>query len=387
MIEKHAIRFDEARAFLVEAALPLWTTRGVYDNGCFVEHFDLAANPVDPGYTRIRAQARQIYVLCHADVAGLYQSRDVADRAIEFFIASAWLGPDRGWARRISRHGALIDPTSDLYEISFAMFALAWRYRVAPDPRLLAIAHQTLDFLDARMKHLHGGYHNDSEASAPRQQNPHMHLTEAMNAWFEASGDARFIALAGELVDLLERRLTDPRTGALGEFFEDDWTPVAGLKGDLVEPGHQFEWAWIVGHYGRLSGKPRHDLMRRLIASGLLHGYDAATGLTIDQVGRDGRPIATSRRLWPQTEALKAMLAAGEFLDAPEPRRVAAITSAILDRYLKPAPVPGAWIDHFDGSGTAIVNKIPATSLYHVALAFFELLRLRASYEAASDSK
>jgi len=387
MIEKHAIRFDEARSFLVDAALPLWTTRGVYDNGCFVEHFDLAANPVDPGYTRIRAQARQIYVLSHAEAAGLYRSRAVADRAIEFFIASAWLGPDRGWARRISRHGALIDPTSDLYEISFALLALAWRHRVAPDPRLLAIAHQTLDFLDARMRHPRAGFHNDSEASAPRQQNPHMHLAEAMNAWFEASGDARFLRLAGELVDLVEHRLTNPRTGALGEFFSEDWTPVAGLKGDIVEPGHQFEWAWIVGHYGRLSGKPRRDLMRRLIASGLRHGYDEATGLTIDQVGRDGRPIATSRRLWPQTEALKATLAAGEFLDAPEPSRVAAITAAILDRFLKPAPEPGTWIDHFDANGAVIVDKIPATSLYHVALAFFELLRLRATYDTGPASE
>jgi len=33
-----SIRFDDARAFLVEDALPLWSSRGVYPNGCFVEH-------------------------------------------------------------------------------------------------------------------------------------------------------------------------------------------------------------------------------------------------------------------------------------------------------------------------------------------------------------
>ena len=351
------IRFDEAQSFLVDAALPIWTTRGAYDNGCFVEHFDLAGQPVDPGYTRIRAQARQIYVVSHAEFAGLYRSRDVADRAIAFFIASAWLGPDRGWARRISRHGALIDPTSDLYEISFALFALAWRYRVAPDPRLLAIAHQTLDYLDARMKHPQGGYHNDSEASAPRQQNPHMHLTEAMNAWFEASGDTRFIALADELVDLLERRLTDPGTGALGEFFEDDWTPVAGLKGDIVEPGHQFEWAWIVGHFGRLSGRPRHDLMRRLIASGLRHGYDAATGFTIDQVGRDGAPdrdepapVAADGSAQGDARGRRVSRCAGaaarrrDHLSHPRPLSAAGAPTRNLDRPFSTRRGPRSWI-------------------------------------------
>lgn len=371
------IDFDRARAFLVDDALPFWSTQGAYENGCFVEHLDLSGRPVDPGYTRVRVQARQLYVFSHAQHAGLFAAPELAARATEFFIASAWQGPERGWARRIDRHGALVDGSSDLYDIAFALFALAWRHRVVPDPRLVELAHQTLDHLDRTLKHPQGGYANDGARSFPRQQNPHMHLVEAMNAWVDATGEARFLQLAAEIVDLFETRFSDPETGALGEFFDEDWTPVAGPQGAIVEPGHQFEWAWIIGHFGRLSGAPRLELMQRIVDFGTAHGYDEATGLTVDQVARDGRVLAASRRLWPQTEALKACLASEEFLGRPSAQRIGKILDAIFARFLTPGPIPGSWIDHYHPDWTLIVDKVPTTSLYHLSLAFLELLRLR----------
>jgi mannose/cellobiose epimerase-like protein (N-acyl-D-glucosamine 2-epimerase family) len=328
-------------------------------------------------------QARQIYVFSHAQVTELFAQPDLCTGAVDFFIRSAWLGADRGWAKLIDRHGNLIDGSSDLYDISFALFALAWRYRAAGDPICLEIAHQTLDFLNRKMKHPLGGYYNDDTRSVPRLQNPHMHLTEAMNAWFEASGEARFRNLAGELVDLVDFHLCDAATGTLPEYFNADWTAAAGPEGDIVEPGHQFEWAWIIAHYGRLSRSPRHALMRRLIKSALRHGFDEATGLTVDQVDRNGRVIAASHRLWPQTEALKACLAAAEFLHEPAPARIAKIADAIFDRFLRPGPVPGTWIDHYQPDWSLIADKVPATSLYHVTLAFLELLRLRNTFAVA----
>jgi mannose/cellobiose epimerase-like protein (N-acyl-D-glucosamine 2-epimerase family) len=379
-----AIRFDEAYSYLAVQALPFWSTQGAYPNGCFVEHLDLAGRPADPGFTRVRVQARQIYVFSHAQVAGIFDASELGARATDFFLRAAWLGPERGWAKLIRRDGTLIDASSDLYDISFALFALAWRHRVAPDARLFAIAHATLDFLDRTMAHSAGGFHNDAVRSLPRLQNPHMHLAEAMNAWFEVSGEKRFLARAGALIDLMEARFCDPQTGTLGEFFNADWTLVEGPPGDIVEPGHQFEWAWIIGQYGRLSGAPHSALMGGLIASALRHGFDEATGLTIDQVGRDGAPLAAGHRLWPQTEALKANLAAAELLHKPSPARIAKILDAILDRFLAPGPVPGTWIDHYRRDGSIQVDKVPATSLYHVTLAFLELLRLRGMFGGAS---
>lgn len=47
----------------------------------------------------------------------------------------------------------------------------------------------------------------------------------------------------------------------------------------------------------------------------------------------------------------------------------------LMDRYLAHTP-RGAWIDAFDAEGNSIVKTIPASTLYHVFLAFAEVLRV-----------
>ena len=367
-----------ARDYLVQDALPFWSSTGAYSNGCFVERLDLSGKPVDPGFVRVRMQARQIYVFANAEVAGLFASPRLIAAAADFLVRSAWLGPANGWASRVSQDGELIDGVADLYDISFALFALAWLYRLDPNRLYLEIAHATLDFLDRAMRHPLGGYFNDAKRTAPRLQNPHMHLTEALNAWFEASGQQRFLDAAGSLIQLLTSRFYDAKTGALGEYFDEGWRPCLN-RGQIVEPGHQFEWAWIIGYYGRLSGLSHHDAMRRLLSFAFRHGFDEGTGLTVDHVGRDGRVIMGSHRLWPQTEALKACIASERFLGESMVVREQKIVNAIFHYFLNPGPVPGTWIDHYNADGSILSDQVPATSLYHITLAFLELLRSPAS--------
>lgn len=376
-----AIAFDRARAFLCDQALPLWSTTGRYDNGCYVEHLDLAGAPVDPGFTRTRVQARQLYVFCHSQLAGLGTFREQCDQSAEFFMRSAWLGPDAGWAKLIDTKGSVLDGNYDFYDVSFALFAIGWYYRLSADARCLELAHATLDYLDRHAAHPDGGFRNDVASSLPRQQNPHMHLVEALNVWFEATGEARFAHQATRIIDLFETRFVDPQSGALHEFFNDDWSRLDAPAGRIVEPGHQFEWAWIIGHNGRITGQERHALMARLIDSATRAGYSSTSGLTIDQVDPEGRVISPHTRLWPQTESIKAALAAREFLERDTEDRIALTLDGLFARFLDTGPVPGTWIDHYDDAGAIIVNKIPASSLYHITLAFLDLLRLRPTFE------
>lgn len=375
------------RAYLVEHALPFWSSEGRYANGCFVEHLDLRGRPVDPGFTRVRVQARQIYVFAHAHHAGLIDAADIASRGIEFLTRSAWLGPSGGWARRLDRHGAVLDASFDFYDVSFALFAMGWYYRISGESDCLKRAHQTLDFLEQHAAHPGGGFVNDAGRSLPRQQNPHMHLVEALNVWFETTGESRFAEHAERILSLFESRFVDPQSGALFEFFGESWDRLPGEVGRIVEPGHQFEWAWIIGHNSRMTGRDRKPLMRRLIDNALSGGYDAQTGLTIDQIDGDGRVLAGSRRLWPQTEAIKAALAEAEFLDQDTSGRAQTIISALFENFLDPGPVAGTWIDHYDADWHPIVDKVPASSLYHITLAFIEFLRLSGSEQQPAGAK
>ena len=99
----------------------------------------------------------------------------------------------------------------------------------------------------------------------PRRQNPHMHLLEALLALHAATGEKNWLRRAGALVDLFKRRFSDPQTGALIEFFAEDWSPRPGDEGRLREPGHQFEWVWLLYEYIALTQRRQR---RSLCASG-----------------------------------------------------------------------------------------------------------------------
>ncbi|MHA4875565.1 AGE family epimerase/isomerase, partial [Enterococcus faecium] len=77
------------------------------------------------------------------------------------------------------------------------------------------------------------------------------------------------------------------------------------LRPSAIEPGHQFEWAWLLHQAGRLVGADVAAPARRLYDFATRHGALPV----IDAVGEDGAARQASTRLWPQTEAIKAHLA------------------------------------------------------------------------------
>src|SRR5690606_28709663 len=121
----------------------------------FVERLDLAARPVDPGFKRVRVQARQIYVYSHASLLGLAEGEAAARQGLEFLRAHAAL-PGGGWVRSLSREGRVLDPALDLYDQAFVLFALAWWRRATGDATVVALAGQTLDAIEARLARADG---------------------------------------------------------------------------------------------------------------------------------------------------------------------------------------------------------------------------------------
>lgn len=81
-------------------------------------------------------------------------------------------------------------------------------------------------------------------------------------------------------------------------------------------------------------------------------------------------------RTWPNTERLRAAVAMFE-LDGRDPRPVFGGTGGLLlRRYLSRAP-RGTWIDEFEADGSRQMDRIPASTLYHLFLAFAEMLRVQ----------
>lgn len=365
----------DLRRWMFDVALPFWGREGVDPAGGYVEHFELDGR-AHTATKRVRVICRQIYVFSHAAVLGWADGERLSAHGWRFLTGHAWLGPEEGWARLLDREGRVLDATPDLYDAAFALFACGWRHRASGDAEALAWAHRTLDHLDAHMRHPGGeGFLHERPARGPRQQNPHMHMLEAALVLLESSGEARFRDLADELVTLFARRFYDPATCTLAEFFDEDWRRAPGDTGRLTEPGHQFEWAWILANHQRLTGRDNTALVRGLIASAEAHGVDPVTGAVYNAVRDDGVLIDGGSRTWPNTERMKAAVALYE-QDGVDPRPVLEASGRLLlDRYLA-GPWPGAWIDAFDAEGMPAVAKTPTSTLYHVFLAFAEALRV-----------
>ncbi len=270
---------------------------------------------------------------------------------------------------------AVLDPAADLYDLAFVLLALAWYARLTGEADPLSRADRLLDWLDGAMAHPAGGYCNTLPAEPGwRQQNPHMHLLEALLALHETRADAGTARRASRLIELFRTRLLDRTTGTLGEYFTEDWSPAPGEDGDKVEPGHHYEWVWLSREADRLLGTDTGREREALHGFCARHGVDGGTGLVFDEMSRDGRVRRGSARLWVQTEALRAYTVMG---DLP---RIPGVVDNLLSRHLA-HPVAGAWTDQLDAAFRPASGAVPASSLYHIVTGFAALDHLRAQTE------
>lgn len=359
---------SRARRWMFDLALPYWLENGVdRERSGYVEMFDAEGRASAP-FKRTRVTARQIYVFSHAALLGWEPGLEAARHGFQFLRDKARLQGGL-WARRLSPTGEVIDTTPDLYDHAFVLFALGWYARASGEREPLDLALTSLDALETHFRHPHGGFAHEVPMTGWRQQNPHMHLLEAALSLQDADpAEPRFAALAAEVVDLFRTRFFDGST--LAEFFDDDWTRAPGVDGRLVEPGHQFEWAWILWNHGRLSGRDMTREIRALYEFAERYGVDPRTGVTCSIVLDDGTPHDPGSRTWPNTERIKGALAYADVTGIDTSAAVHSAVDVLFDRHLDPR---GTWTEAFDGQGRPVTDTVPASTLYHVFLAFSEL--------------
>lgn len=364
-------RGREAKAWLMEACFPLWAARGVMPGG-FAEALDLQHRSLDNPLVRVRVQARQTYVFAEALRLGWKPVR--AEALVKLglnTLQSSCRREDGLFGRRLDLEtGELTDPVADLYDTAFAFYALANSRDVAP-ALVDALLEQTCAAISIYLTHPAGGYIESLPEPDHRLQNPHMHLFEATLALIQTTGYEKHRARARSLYDLFNTHFFDQKTGTLGErFSRGDWSIPDGDAGNIIEPGHHFEWVWLLHAYA-------HTLSVEVSpAASTLYKFACATldpeGRAVQSCTRDGRLVDTSRRTWTQTEALKAHLAMHLTGEREAEARAIRSFDILMDEYLTPE---GGWIDHYDGDGQVISQNMPASTGYHVVLAFLELIK------------
>jgi mannose/cellobiose epimerase-like protein (N-acyl-D-glucosamine 2-epimerase family) len=356
--------------WLVDQAWPLWLEYGVdWSRRAFHEHLDLATLECRADFRRLRVAARQTYVFSKAAKFGVPRSAEAVALGLEFLRGPARLS-DGGYAWRFGLDNRPIDRTRDLYDHAFVLLAFAAAASVVGTEAPRRDAISLVEYIAINFRHPQGGYEESIPPTLPRRQNPHMHLLEALLAADEAFGDEIFFACARDLVDIFLSRLFQTREGALPEFFDAALAPVREGGRFQVEPGHHYEWIWLLDCYAKravVRGMPvTPDLA---IASDSLFTFadrfavGPDCGLAVNGIWSDGAVRDGSFRVWPQTERLKAEARRANLAS----EHLAAAHRALAKHFAGVGP--GLWIERMDAGGHALNEPAPATSLYHLTAA------------------
>jgi len=351
-------------------ALPVWSTLGQSTDGAFTEVLSLEGRALSLP-RRARVQARQIFVYANAGLNGWQGPwRCIVERGLQRLYAD-YLRPDGLCRTTLTADGSPLDDTAYLYDQAFVLFALsAAKSAGIDDPTLEERAVKLRDALLAAAPATGGLIEAGDQ---PYQSNAHMHLLEACLGWEAAGGDAGWAALADRVVELAMTKFIDPEGGFLREFFGPDWAPAAGEDGRLVEPGHQFEWAWLLARVGRMRGRAEvTTAAHRLYAYGR-RGIAERPRVAVDALNDDGSVRSRRARLWPQTEWLKASLILAETaMDGDRQRLMDDAATALRALWLYLTP-DGLWRDKHLPQGGFLDEPAPASSFYHIAAAFGQL--------------
>jgi mannose/cellobiose epimerase-like protein (N-acyl-D-glucosamine 2-epimerase family) len=357
--------------WLISEAYPMWSTRGVDEvRGGFHERLRPDGTPTDDP-RRARVQPRQVYCFAQAPSLGWTgDAKTIVSRGLDFFLKH-YRRPDGLFRTLVASDGAVLDDRVLLYDQAFALLALAESRKVlGRTPQLEREARHLLHTLQKTLKGPGWGFQSGIPAGTTLLSNPHMHLFEASLAWIATDDGIIWHELADHIGALALSRFIDSASGALREHFDMHWAPVRGVDGRLVEPGHQYEWAWLLLRWAAPKRTDVKNAALRLIEIAEEHGV--RHGVAINSMLDDFSVHDAGARLWPQTERVKAAALAARVTHDDCYWETAAAAANGLLRYLN-TDVRGLWHDRLTPEGTFIPEPAPASSFYHIVAAIAEL--------------
>lgn len=353
-------------------ALPLWQQQGIESSsGASTECMNALGKAEFAQDRRTRVQARQMFTYAAAYELGWCAQGQGVVTAIQHYLDNHATHPQYpgAYVFKLDAAHQVVDNSLDTYDCAFFLLAWSYQFRAFGDTCAKLRADRLLALLDSTFKTTTGGWLEGSLGGA-RRQNPHMHLFEALLAWYEASGEAKWLARAAEIFSLFELKFFSHQHGVLYEYFHQDLSPLSFAQGQAVEPGHHMEWVWLLRRYQMFSGAPVSAYCDTLYQRGIQFGQDR-NGLLFDEVNHLGQVTKASKRLWTVTELIKAHLAEARMGRPGAELAAAKAINALFEHHLN-CSVPGLYIERLDEHNQPLAQSAPATSMYHLMMACVE---------------
>ena len=351
--------FASVQQHFQDVIVPLWQGPGWNaDMALPYEALDAEHQPLAPQRYRAMACARQLYVFSSliGQVPAAQERAAALFRSLQQHFHDAEHG---GWFYSIDPHGAPLDQRKDLYTHAFILFACAHYWDKVREPLVESVLNAALEVIAQRFATGDGLY----EASLDRDwssldsgplQNPLMHLAEAFLATLSVRED---IAVQHALIELctgMQKRFIDPQQSVLME------KPL-GAVDNWFEPGHQFEWYFLLESSPLLRDSILHASLSRAFTRTEQLGVDSYTGAVVAMLDLEGSAMDATQRIWAQAEYLRALT-----LRPNNEASVLRQLRALQQRFLH----AGGWYECRDEKGEVSRKDMPSTTPYHLATCY-----------------
>lgn len=289
-------------------------------NGGFYE-LDVEGRPLNAGnpIRGIHSTARMVHCFAIGSLLGRPGSDDIVDHGMKY-LWEKHRDAERGGYHWSLDNSGLLDATKQGYGHAFVLLA-ASSAKVAGHPDADRLIADVTGVLNNRFwEEKHGAIAEefaDDWSAVPgyRGQNSNMHLTEALMAAFEATGDNAYLKKAESIADLVIRRKAGENGFRVPEHFDENWTVDKGYTGNEMfrpsgtTPGHWLEWARLVLQLWALGGR-KHDWMpeaaRALFSQSVELGWDKDKGGFFYTLDWNDQPAKREKLWWPMAEGAGA---------------------------------------------------------------------------------
>ena len=353
--------FGAVQQHFLNVIVPLWQGPGWNAEMALpYEALDGSHQPLPPQRYRAMACARQLYLF--SSLIGLVDGAETRAAALFRSLQRHFHDAEHGgWFYSIDPQGKPLDSRKDLYTHAFILFACAHYWEKSREPLVESTLDAALEVISRRFATGDGLY----EACLERNwltletgplQNPLMHLAEAFLATLAVREDAPVQQALLELCTAMHKRFVDPQHGVLME------KPL-GAVDNWYEPGHQFEWYFLLESSPLLRGSRLHAALDRAFAFTEQYGVVSASGAVRASLDleMDGRPLDSTQRIWAQAEYLRALT-----LRPGSEAVVLRQLQALQQRFLH----AGGWHECRDEQGEVSRKDMPSTTPYHLATCY-----------------
>jgi mannose/cellobiose epimerase-like protein (N-acyl-D-glucosamine 2-epimerase family) len=282
-----------------------------------------AGQPLPPGANGtvrgLHETTRMVHCFAMAHLLGLPGADRMIDHGLAFLASHHRDRANGGWFWTVNDAGP-VNATKQAYGHAFVLLA-ASSAKVVGHPGAEALLAEVTEVLRTRFWDDAAGATTEEYAAdwaalgSYRGQNSNMHLTEALMAAFEATGDALYLTMAERIASLIIDRHARAEGWRVAEHFTADWSVDRGYEGDPMfrpagtTPGHALEWSRLLNQLWELGGR-RNSWMIEAARALFLHtceiGWDRARGGFYYTLGWDDRPTRSDRYWWPCAEGIGA---------------------------------------------------------------------------------